>query len=222
MKDNDWKYSILISLIIVLHSGCKKEDDTTDLEDPVYHSVTIGTKTWMVENLKVTHYRNGDPILNVTDDAEWDTLTAGAYCNYNNDDNFVNPYGRLYNWYAVNDVRNLAPEGWHIASEAEFRELIAYVGAEDVAGGRLKESGTAHWKSPNTNANNQFGFTALPGGNFTGMGFMGLGESGNLWSSTEFPPDHAYYLCLSSTTGRAFIAFQSKTIGCAVRCVKNY
>jgi uncharacterized protein (TIGR02145 family) len=222
MKSRTWKYPFLISMIVILISVCKKENDLTDLDDTVYHSVTIGTQTWMVENLKVTHYRNGDPIQNVTDETEWDTLTTGAYCNYNNDNNFVKPYGRLYNWHAVNDIRNLAPEGWHIATEAEIRELIAYVGAEDVAGGRLKESGTAHWKSPNTNATNQFGFTALPGGTFTGLGFALLGESGNLWSSTEFPAEYAYYLCLSNSTGRAFVSFQDKTIGCAVRCIKDH
>ncbi len=223
MKSTTCIFPFLISLMAILKCGCKEdENDVTDIEGTVYHYVTIGTQIWMVENLKVTHYRNGDPIPNVTDETEWDTLTAGAYCNYGNNENNAKIFGRLYNWHAVNDTRRLAPEGWHIATETEIRELIAYVGAEDVAGSRLKESGTAHWKSPNTNATNQFGFTALPGGTFTGLGFAHLGESGDLWSSTEFPAEYAYYLCLSNSTGRAFVSFQDKTIGCAVRCIKDY
>lgn len=216
------KYAFFICLMGVLIFGCQKENGITDIEGTVYHSVTIGTQTWMVENLKVTHYRNGDPIPKNTDVTGWDTLTTGAYSNYDHNDNYAKAYGHLYNWYAVNDTRNLAPEGWHIATQAEFRELIANAGAEDAAGGNLKESGTAHWRSPNTNASNTFGFTALPGGTLTESGFAGLGESGNLWSSTEFSEDYAYYFCLNHTTGRAFVAFQDKAIGYAVRCVKDY
>jgi uncharacterized protein (TIGR02145 family) len=222
MKSTACIYSILISLISILNSGCKEdENDVIDIEGAVYHCVTIGTRIWMVENLKVTHYRNGDPIPNVTNEMEWDTLTIGAYCNYENEENNAKIYGRLYNWHAVNDTRKLAPDGWHIATETEYRELIANAGAEDAAGGNLKESGTTHWNPPNTNAKNTFGFTALPSGTFASFGFDGLGESGNLWSSTEFPAEKAFYLCLGHTTGRAFVAYQDKTMGNAVRCVRD-
>lgn len=222
MKSTAYIYPFLISLISILICGCKEdENDDIVIEGAVYHCVTIGTQIWMVENLKVTHYRNGDPIPNVTNEMEWETLKAGAYCNYGNAENNAKVYGRLYNWHAVNDTRMLAPEGWHIATETEYRDLIANTGAEDAAGGNLKESGTTHWKPPNTNAKNTFGFTALPGGSFSSLGFNGLGESGNLWSSTEFPAENAFYLCLNHTTGRAFVAYQDKTMGYAVRCVKD-
>jgi uncharacterized protein (TIGR02145 family) len=222
MKKLTWKYLFLTGLIMIFHPGCKEEDDLIEIEDEAYHSVIIGSQTWMVENLRVTHYRNGDPIPNVILASEWDTLTTGAYCEYNDDDNAVKPYGRLYNWYAVHDARNLAPEGWHIPTEDEFRLLIASAGAEDAAGGRLKESGTNHWKYPNTNATDIYGFTALPGGIFSASGFAGLGEIGNIWSSTAFSEDHAYYLCLGHSTGRAFVAYQDKGLGFTVRCVKDY
>jgi uncharacterized protein (TIGR02145 family) len=222
MNKNILKHSFFVILLLLLANSCKKdENELPDIDENVYHSVTIGTQTWIVENLKVTHYRNGDPIPNVRDVTIWDTLTTGAYCDYDNNARNAKIYGRLYNWYAVNDSRNLAPAGWHIATETEFRELIAYLGGEDVAGAKLKESGTLHWRSPNINAVNESGFTALPGGTVLGSGFAGLGESGNLWSATESTSGTAYYFCLHYLTGRAFVSTQAKTIGIAVRCVQN-
>jgi len=156
-------------------SGCPPT--VTDYDGNVYQTVLIGDQCWMMENLKVTHYRNGDPIPNVTDNGEWHTLSTGAYCNYGNDPANVETYGRLYTGYAVEDSRNIAPEGWHVPSYADWETMLIYIGYPQ--GGKLKEAGTAHWWPPNTGATNESGFTALPGGYRAGAGNFGeMGGSG--------------------------------------------
>jgi uncharacterized protein (TIGR02145 family) len=125
--------------VVLLVGGCGGDDAgtnpdnptvpvVTDIDGNVYQTVTIGAQVWMAENLKVTHYRNGDPIPNVTDTAAWEGLSTGAYCEYDNDINNVATYGRLYNWYAVDDSRGLAPEGWHVPSDDEWKQLEMYLG----------------------------------------------------------------------------------------------
>jgi len=158
----------------------------TDYDSNVYKTVKIGDQWWMAENLKVTHYRNGDPIPNVTDATEWNALTTGAYCNYDNNSSNAEIYGRLYNWYAVTDS-NIAPEGWHVPSDAEWETLVNYLGGGSVAGGKLKETGTTHWNSPNEGATNESGFAALPGGyRYVNGYFYYLGDFAHVWSSTEY------------------------------------
>jgi uncharacterized protein (TIGR02145 family) len=158
----------------------------TDIDGNVYNTIIIGTQVWMAENLKVTHYLNGDDIPVVTDNTGWFNLTTGALSSYNNDTNYSGIYGNLYNWYTVNDSRSIAPQGWHIPSDAEWDELINFLGGENIAGGKMKETGTLHWDSPNTGATNESGFTALPGGyrSYSG-GFFTMGEYGKWWSTTE-------------------------------------
>ena len=124
--------------------------------------IIIGTQTWSSCNLSVTTYANGDPIPEVIDPAVWISLTTGAWCYYNNDPSTECVYGRLYNQYAVNDSRGLAPTGYHIPTTAEWNTLRTYLGGSLVAGGELKEVGTAHWNSPNVGATNSTGFAALP------------------------------------------------------------
>ncbi len=157
----------------------------TDIDGNVYHLVTIGTQVWMLENLKTTKYRNGDPIPNVTDNTSWTALQTGAYCWYNNDitTTYKATYGALYNWYAVNDSRNIAPAGWHVAKDLEWSTLITFLGGESIAGGKLKETGTTHWLSPNNWASNSGGFTALPGGSrsFMNGSFDGIGSTCVWW-----------------------------------------
>jgi uncharacterized protein (TIGR02145 family) len=155
-----------------------------------YRTVKIGTQVWMAENLKTTKYRNGDPIPNVTDGPAWWNLPTGAYCNSDNDVNLWTTYGRLYNWYAVNDSRNIAPAGWHVPTDYEWSKLIAYLGS--LPGDKLREEGTEHWLSPNTDATNETGFTALPGGYRDNTGtFISIGSNGYWWSSTEQGADQA-------------------------------
>jgi uncharacterized protein (TIGR02145 family) len=147
----------------------------TDIDGNVYETIQIGTQWWIKENLRTTHFRNGDPIPLVTDDTAWAGLSTPAYCEYGNDPANVTDYGRLYNWYAVADSRYIAPQGWHVATDEEWKQLEMYLGMSQseanltgirgtVEGGKLKEAGTVHWQSPNTGATNESGFTALPGG----------------------------------------------------------
>ena len=205
----------------------------TDIDGNVYHTIKIGDQWWMAENLKVTHYRNGDPIPHVTGDGTWSGLTTGAYCNYNNDTNNVATYGRLYNWYAVDDSRNIAPEGWHVPTDAEWRQLEMYLGMSQVdadatgwrgtdEGGKLKEAGTAHWKPPNPDATNESGFTALPGGyRFTGGYFGSMGNYADFWSSTELSSRFAWYRYLIYYHSQVFRNYLSKQSGFSVRCVRD-
>jgi uncharacterized protein (TIGR02145 family) len=140
-----------------------KSDAITDADGNYYNIVTIGTQTWMAENLETTKYNDGNNIPNISDNVAWSNLTTPGYCWYNNDDStYKNLYGALYNWYTVNRGK-LCPIGWHVPTDAEWTTLTTYLGGESVAGGRLKETGTMHWVSPNVGAINETGFTALPG-----------------------------------------------------------
>lgn len=149
-----------------------------------YPSVTICSQKWMDKNLDVTTYRNGDTIAYVTDPAAWDGLTTGAWCYYNNDPSTNATYGKLYNWYAVNDSRGLAPAGWHVPSDAEWTTIEICLGGWSVAGGKMKVTGTTTWISPNTGATNTSGWAGMPGGyrNLGGTS-VNVGNFGNWWSS---------------------------------------
>lgn len=157
----------------------------TDIDGNVYQTVKIGNQWWMAENLKVTHYRNGEAIPHVLSQYEWRGLDTGAYCYFDNDTDNISTYGLLYNWFAVDDSRNLAPPGWHVPTVADMAELMDYLGGEAVAGGKLKEAGTAHWNYPNTGADNSSGFTALPGGMRAGDGYYDLRGGAYFWTSEE-------------------------------------
>jgi len=156
-----------------------------DYDGNVYQTVKIGKQIWMVGNLQVTHYNNGDVIPNVTDQTAWNGLTTGALCAYDNDQNNVKTYGYLYNYYVISDPRGICPAGWHVPSLAEWETLSQACGGDAVAGGALKEAGTTHWDAPNTGATNSSGFTALPGG-VRLDGFVCLGGSGGFLSTTQF------------------------------------
>lgn len=167
----------------------------TDQDGNIYKTVKIGDQWWMAENLKVTHYRNGDPIPNITNNSEWYNLRSGAHCSYDNDESNVDTYGRLYNAYAVMDTRNLAPEGWHVATDKDWKEMEMYLGMSQSEadewdyrgtdeGDMLKETGNSHWLSPSTIANNISGFKALPGGDRDWDKYERLGEFAAFWTST--------------------------------------
>jgi len=176
----------------------------TDIDGNIYKTIKIGEQWWMAENLKVTRYRNGEPIPHLTTKIELSETEKGAYCIYKstihpprNDENIVETYGLLYNGYAVNDMRGLAPEGWHVPSSEEWKQLEMYLGmTQDQAdyygsrgkiAGKLKEMGTNHWRYPNTGASNQSGFTALPAGEFYAYGpnFWDLGYNAGFWSTSD-------------------------------------
>ncbi len=193
-----------------------------DNEGNVYHTVTIGTQVWMVENLKATKYNDDTSIPLVTDATDWQNLSTPAYCwNDNDEATYKATYGALYNWYTVN-AGNLCPTGWHVPSDAEWTTLTTFLGGEDVAGGKLKEAGTTHWLSPNEEATNESGFTALPGGDrwFNGT-FPGIGAGGYWWSSTEHSSSFAWYRFMYYLLGYVDRDYDAKEVGFSVRCVKD-
>lgn len=234
-------FSIFIMGLAILSSGCKKDEtettvtptptptpitQITDIDGNVYHSVTIGTQTWMVENLKTTKYRNGDPIPNVTVNEQWDTLTTGAYCNLRNLTSNIATYGRLYNWYAVNDSRNLCPSGWHVPSSEEWNVLLQFLNSNGYIGltevNALKS--TTGW-SGNGNGTDNYGFKALPGGSRSLYGYFPstYNDDGRWWTSTEayLSTDEANYIEMRSTSQGVEKNGFDKSMGCSVRCVKD-
>ena len=189
-----------------------------------YHEVNIGTQVWMKKNLSVSHYRNGDTIPEITDSAAWDAARTGAWCWYNNDPSNDAAYGKLYNWYAVNDPRGLAPEGWHVPGDAEWDTLVIFLGGQAIAGGAMKETGTNNWFPPNTDATNSSGFTALPGGSRFGNGTFGLiGPYGVWWSSTPYQEFQAWYRTLQYNSASMYGSHHDVTTryGFSVRCVND-
>lgn len=196
----------------------------TDIDGNEYQTVIIGTQIWMAENLKVIHYRNGDAIPNIADNTTWAGLSNGAYCDPNNDENNVATYGRIYNRYTVDDSRGLVPAGWRVPTDDEWLELKDFLGGWNVAGGKLKETGTAYWKDPNTGATNETGFTALPAGyrwfngTFTEIGTEVYFWGGGINQSGYFNPAYLEYDDSRFHFGGG--DFRS-TDGFSVRCIKD-
>lgn len=206
----------------------------TDQEGNIYNTVTIGTKIWMAENLRSTKYNDGTPIPYLTSSDEWSNLIGDdwsertAYCNYKNTVNTdtIATFGRLYNYYTVYTGK-LAPLGWHVATEDDWAMLIDNLGDESIAGGKLKETGTKHWISPNTGATNETGFTALPGswrssdGSFSPWGEIGI--NGLWWESPGSNP--GYLSCFIMSYNNSSIGLWSvgvsREMGLSVRCVKD-
>jgi uncharacterized protein (TIGR02145 family) len=182
--------------------------------------IVIGTQTWMVENLDVVKYRNGDTIPQVTDPTAWAALTTGAWCWYANSSSNGTTYGKLYNWYAVNDARGLAPVGYHVPTYTELTTLTNYLGGDDLAGGKMKS--TTLWNSPNTGATNDSGFTALPA-SFRGYdgGFVGIGEYFTCWSSSEYNTTDAWYLYLNYGFNYSSRSVFDKKSGFSIRLIKD-
>ncbi len=198
----------------------------TDIDGNDYKTVTIGSQVWMVENLKVSKYRDGTTIPNVTDGTQWKNLTSGAYCYYNNNSSFNITYGKLYNWYAVNNSKNIAPTGWHVPTDTEWQTLVDYLGGYTIAGGSLKS--TDLWNSPNTGANNSSGFTAIPGcvRNYEGgYDFFGgntnIGMVAAFWSSTERDSYTAFGRTMNFNSSSIYQDMDGKTAWFSVRCIKD-
>jgi uncharacterized protein (TIGR02145 family) len=189
-------------------------------------TITICDQTWMAKNLDVDHYRNGDPIPQVTDATEWKNLTTGAWCYYENSLANGAVYGKLYNWYAVNDARGLAPAGWHIPTDAEWTTLetcLNEIAPTGNVGGKMKETGTTHWDFPNADATNSSGFTGLPGGHRSYAGqFTIIGDSGVWWSSTEADAIGGVWgRYLISHDGLIYGSYSLKLEGLSIRCVRD-
>ncbi len=193
---------------------------TTTTTTSAIPNVVIGTQRWSTINLDVATYRDGTPIPEVTDPTQWANLTTGAWCYYNNDPANGAIYGKLYNWYAVNNIANggLAPVGQHIPTNTEFTTLTTFLGFNN--GGKMKETGTTHWTSPNGGATNESGFTALGGGYRSSIGSsIAMGIYNYMWSLSEFDTATAWYLGLNRSNGIIDSYYGSKKNGFSVRCI---
>jgi uncharacterized protein (TIGR02145 family) len=177
----------------------------------------------MVENLKTTKYTDNINIPLVTDNTAWANLTSSGYCWYNNDaSTYKASYGAIYNWYALSTGK-LCPTGWHVPSDGEWTTLTTFLGGENVAGGKLKEAGTTHWLSPNTNATNETGFTALPGGlrGYSNGIFSSIGQYGYWWSSSLDFGNQFFVRNLFNNTVLVWKGASDKQAGLSVRCLKD-
>ncbi|HAH24883.1 MAG TPA: hypothetical protein DCL77_14210 [Prolixibacteraceae bacterium] len=227
---------VLIGALLLLVSSCKKDEVNNslvrDIDGNVYHTVTIGSQVWMVENLKTTRYRNGDSIPNINDSMEWSQLSTGAQCIYYNNSDFGFLYGKLYNWYAVNDPRNIAPKGWHIPTDADWMKLENYaanhLGYSSSVGKAL--AATSDWTKfmvengvgNDLTKNNSLGFTALPGGNRYVYGKDDdIGEVACWWSSTEGDESTAWSRGLYCYYANMSRNCTHKASGLSVRCIKD-
>jgi len=189
-----------------------------DIDGNVYETVWINCQLWMAENLKVTRYRNGDSI---PQGISWCGLTTGTCGVYDNDSTNAEIYGRLYNWYAAVDPRNIAPEGWHVPDTTELWGLIDYLGGEDIAGGKMKDTGLTFWSSPNAGATNESGFTAIGSGlKWECSGYSQLKARAYYWTSTS-GATNGKSVRITYDNATAQKNNNNKGIGFSIRCVKD-
>jgi uncharacterized protein (TIGR02145 family) len=221
-------------------------DTVTDIDGNIYATIEIGTQVWMAENLKVTHYPDGSPITEITDEAEWDAMApeTQAYCWYNNQVEYRDTSGALYSWAAAMNgglssdtisVQGVCPDGWHLPSDAEWQILEMTLGMSQAdadmndwrgtdEGGQLKELGFSSWTLPNEGATNTSGFTAVPGGFRSAKGlFYSKNEYANFWTATsdEEGSSRAFFRTLNYEEERIYRHYNSMQLGLSVRCVKD-
>jgi uncharacterized protein (TIGR02145 family) len=236
LKNRIWH--CLLIVVFILSLSCSKDKDVyivymnvdpwkvfgrmTDQDGNSYKTIVIGTQTWMAENLKTTKLNDGTTIPFVTDTISWSSISTPACCWQNNDPARKVTYGVLYKWYTVNTGK-LCPDGWHVPSDGEWTTLTDYLGGENIAGGKLKESGFRHWNNPNTGATNETGFSALPGGNrLDGPDalFANLGQMGGWWT-TDFVESWAVNRLMYDNSIHVQKFFHSKKNGLSVRCIQD-
>jgi len=208
-------FLIMVIVQFVLISSSWAQTDNT---------LKIGNQIWMVENLNVDRFRNGDPILEAKSNAAWEIATTQrkpAWCYYGMDSTNTEKFGKLYNWYAVNDSRGIAPLGWHVPSDCEWQTLIDYLGGDSIAGGKIKEAGFSNWESPNSGVKERSGFSALPGGYRYHDGFYFKGYTAFFFSSTEHSTCTAWTRLVNYNNSEVYRYFGNKWDGYSVRCVKN-
>jgi uncharacterized protein (TIGR02145 family) len=200
---------------------CGEQTFVTDREGNQYPIVSLGSQCWMAENLKVSTYRNGNAIAHVTNNTTWGALSSGAWSNYNNDASNDLTYGKLYNWYAVTDNRNICPTGWHVPIDDEFITLVDYLGTQTYAGSEMKAV-SALWTAPNEGATNSSGFSGLPGGKRNWLGnYREIGSFAYFWTVTENDATIARVRHLRNTTTASIRNNFDKKEGASVRCVKD-
>lgn len=222
----------LLYILLFMSISCKKSSDSptifpngtiTDIDGNVYNVVTIGSQTWMKENLKTSRFNDGTTINLVSDGLAWARTSTPGYCWYYN--NIVNKdiYGAMYNWYSVG-TKKLCPVGWHVPDNNDWTTLINFLGGESIAGGKLKETGTNHWTSPNDGATNESLFTGLPGGyrSYKDGVFFSIGDNCSWWSSTYIDNTTAKLRALTNYGTSDVQNVDAHTgYGVYVRCVKD-
>lgn len=193
----------------------------TDASGVTYTTVVIGEQEWMAENLRTTKFANEDPVPNEQNINVWYNLYSPTWCNYENNASNDFIYGKLYNWYAVADPRNVCPNGWHVPSDNEWTALTDYLGGQFVAGGKLKT--IEGWASPNIGATNESGFSGLPGGWLSTFsdGFFDAGTDGEWWSATESSSSEVWCRRLLSNSEGVGRFDDDPTYGRSVRCIRD-
>jgi uncharacterized protein (TIGR02145 family) len=197
-------------------------DACVDIDGNVYKTVVINNQTWMAENLRTTRFNDGAPVPPVDDSIAWCNLVSAGYCWHGNDSVVnKNRYGALYNWYALESGK-LAPKGWHIPKDSEWIRLTNYLGGWDIAGGKLRDTGTTYWIAPNNGATNETGFSALPGDSRSEFGAFGeIGNYGIWWSSTAFGDSIAWCRVLNNFNTSIYRLNPRKRNGFSIRCVRD-
>ena len=228
-KNRIWLIPLIImGLVLIITNSCKKDEEPetiTDVDGNTYTSVKIGTQTWMVENLKTTKFNDNSEITHGVDNTYWQSsYKLPAYCWYNDVITNKTPYGALYNLHAVNTGK-LCPTGWHAPTDVEWHQLILFLDPDatqgelesQIAGAKLKESGSTHWTSPNTGATNESGFTALPGGYRAPNNFAFMGSHAYYWTFGNM----AIMRLLYDNTNHVRRLYEYSEIGHSVRCLKD-
>lgn len=222
-KTISYKIILIIIITSLLLTKCEKESGLpVDGDGNEYDTVVIGTQTWLAENLKTTKYNNRVSIPLVTDNNQWISTTTAAFCWYGNNATLKDDYGALYNWWAVK-VSFLCPLGYHVPNDEEWKTLINYLGGEEIAGAKLKTTGTQFW-SPNNIATNESRFSAMPGGkrDHNDGTFYSIRNYGSWWSSSPgIDEDSGRRVDIFHSMSGAYLKGLSKKAGFSVRCIKD-
>ncbi len=209
-------FSFLMFSFLSIVSAQKSGSGVEDLDGNLYKTVIIGKQEWMADNLKVTKYRNGQPIPFISDSTVWSQWNSGAYLYYKHDVK----HGVLYNWMVINDVRKVCPTGWHVPTNADWDTLAKYLGGNEVAGGKMKAK--MHWEIPNTDATNSSGFFALPKGSYGINGsFNGVGRNAYWWTSNENGELSAWGREVGYNDAQLFVGHADKRDALSIRCVRD-
>ncbi|MEI6695848.1 MAG: FISUMP domain-containing protein [Bacteroidota bacterium] len=216
------KKIILVFTLFAFFNLKNEAQTVSDYEGNEYNIITIGTQKWTKENLISTKYNDGTSIPLVIDWVTWASIFTPGYCWYlNNETQYKDPYGALYNWYTVN-TNKLCPNGWHAPTDAEWTELSNYLGGLNIAGGKLKETGISHWLAPNTGATDETGFTAVANGYRHGSGnYDNLAHNAYFWTNTTHISGNSWERSIPHDSTNLLPEYFGRNTGMAVRCIKD-